>query len=134
MSLGAEAMKYLRDLVQSVCCIAKKVNPDPATIAVQQFYWEAGEGLVNPALVPLSNPQNTSLEVENFSESDFLIATLPNGSQIVIPPGGSKVIAVSAATTDLGGSLILTSQLLTLGGDTGVTADYAVQITEIYQP
>lgn len=131
MSLGAEAMNYLRSLVQSVCCIARKANPDPAIVGVTNLAFETAG---NALLGPLSFAQaNTSVEVENFAASDWIlfVPTFATGSGFWIPPGGSKVIAVS--TQALGGTYTI-GVYDAQGGSNAVSEDFSVQITEISQP
>lgn len=131
MSLGAEAMKYLRDLVQSVCCIAKKVNPELATVTGASRLFTSGGSHTTTGLA--FDRFNTSVEIENFATSDWVLFTpaFADGMAFWIPPGGSKVFAASSAA--FGGDY----KLEIYGSPTGskaVSEDFFVQITEIYQP
>ena len=100
MSLGAEAMKYLRDLVQSVCCIAKKVNATPAPDVAIMDMWASDASSDVPFSFPSVADTFTSFEIENFSDTYWLQVILPalqSGSSLFwVPPNGSKVLAVSA--------------------------------------
>ena len=131
MSLGAEAMKYLRDLVQSVCCIANKVNPDLALITGYQRLFSSGGSHTTTGLA--FDRYNTSVEIENFATSDWVLFTPDFASSVSfwIPPGGSKVFAASSAA--FGGDYRLEIYDSSTGSK-AVSEDFYVQITEIYQP
>lgn len=131
MSLGAEAMKYLRSIVEAVCCIARKANPELATVTGASRLFTSGG---SPTTTGLAFDRfNTSVEIENFATSDWVLFTpaFADGMAFWIPPGGSKVFAASSAA--FGGDY----KLEIYGSPTGskaVSEDFYVQITEIYQP
>lgn len=131
MSLGAEAMKYLRDIAASVCCIAKKVNPELATVTGASLPFTTGGSHTTSGLA--FDRFNTSVEIQNFATSDWVLFTpaFADSMAFWIPPGGSKVFAASSAA--FGGDYLLEIYDSPTGSK-AVSEDFFVQITEIYQP
>lgn len=131
MSLGAEAMKYLRDLVQSVCCIAKKVNAEPAPAAAVIDMWAAEEATDVPFSFPGLVGPFTSIEVENFSDTSVLQVILPvmesGYSLFWVPPNSSKVLAVSAPLFEAEGTITVYDSVG--GSPTAPTTAFGIQVT-----
>lgn len=101
---GAEALRYLRELVTSVCCLTKKgttetplvVQPAAGTPAMESDLLTFGVSDVT-AVAHAPDESFTSLEVQNFSSTYWMraeILAFP-GVYLFIPPGGSKVVAFS---------------------------------------
>ena len=92
--------KFLTDIAQAVCCMAKTVNATLEPIAsVSQWTVASPENTV--AYTPSGFPTDTlftSIEVENFSDTYWLkVEPLGMAGAIFwVPPGGTKVIALSA--------------------------------------
>lgn len=137
---GAEALHYLRDLVTSVCCLTKKgtaenplvVQPPASTPSVTTLTF--GVASSTPFTISLPYTSATSLEIENFSATDWLSVTLPSpgGQLFYVPPGGSKVIAFSTPSTEICGTATVGS-CTDASGTAGFTTDFYVQVTSISQ-
>lgn len=109
MSLGAEAMKYLRSIVEAVCCIARRVSGEPsggaALTSVVPFP-------ITETVVPYSmgslGVTYSSIEVENFSDT-YWIKVTPLGMDATtnawVAPGTSKVLASSSLIFPSSGDL-----------------------------
>lgn len=111
---GAEVLKYLRDLVTSVCCIAKRGGDCEAPVFVQNCTDTAEPtagaaislrpAVTNPTILAGATPgEYTSYEVENFHPTFWLyvegLVTAGNPTvNFLVPPNGSKVIAFSNAS------------------------------------
>lgn len=123
-------VNILTSIQQALCCVANKVNADPATIVVTQ---ETLTLATSDDFTGTFANKNTSIEIENFAASDWLrfSADFMPGSYIWIAPGTSKIIATSAPTMDGDFTVAVFDAF---EGTAAVSETVNVQITAIYQP
>lgn len=110
--LGAFATKLLTDIAQAVCCLAKRGGSCDAPVLVQSCAGAPGAGVFTQRRKLVSNPFTTtattgnwtSVEYENLHPTYWLevvgIESAGGSGPIsfMVPPGGSKVIAMSDAS------------------------------------
>lgn len=83
---GSLELRLLSDIQKALCCVAKEQTPS-ATFSLLAIVDASGES---------ATATGTSLEVENFDDTYWLLATDGTRS-FLVRPGGSKAIAFGAS-------------------------------------
>lgn len=133
---GPYETHLLQQIAAILCCLSKRFDVDPVTPpAPSVTVLTMGVSSSTPFTVSLPYTSATSLEIENFSATDWLSVTLPSpgGQLFYVPPGGSKVIAFSTPSTEICGTATVGS-CVDASGTAGFTSTFYVQVTSIQQP
>lgn len=123
-------VKILTTIQQALCCIAQSAPgaPDPVAMVFTGSF-PITETVI-PYAVGAEGSRYTSVEVENFSTDTWVLAVPLGwgvGDGFWVPPGGSKVLAVSSPLFPASGDIYAFDGFL--GSGTYPTTAFGVQVT-----